>query len=70
MNSAITPDRQQLKTLLTIDDWGQMAIKNSVSNDFLSTSLDSINVLDCRLSGGNRGTQRLDSIYHTTLKLF
>ena len=29
----------------------QMAIKNSVSNDFWSTFVDSINVLDCRLSG-------------------
>ena len=28
-----------------------MAIKNSVSNDFLSTFVDSINVLDCRLPG-------------------
>ena len=29
----------------------QMAIKNSVSNDLLSTFVDSINVLDCQLSG-------------------
>ena len=29
----------------------QMAIKNSVSNDFLFTFVDSINVFDCRLSG-------------------
>ena len=29
----------------------QMAIKNSVSNGFLSTCVDSINVFDCRLSG-------------------
>ena len=29
----------------------QMAIKNSVSNYFLSTFLDSINVFDCHLSG-------------------
>ena len=28
----------------------QMAIKNSVSNDLRSTFVDSINVLDCRLS--------------------
>ena len=28
-----------------------MAIKNSVSNDILSTLVDSINVFDCRLSG-------------------
>ena len=27
-----------------------MAIKNSVSNDFWSTVVDSINVFDCRLS--------------------
>ena len=29
----------------------QMAIKNSVFNDFLSTFVDSINIFDCRLSG-------------------
>ena len=29
----------------------QMAIENSVFNDFLSMFLDSINVFDCRLSG-------------------
>ena len=28
-----------------------MAIKNSVSNDFLPTFVDSINVFDCHLSG-------------------
>ena len=28
-----------------------MAIKNSVSNDFLSTLVDSIHVFDCRLPG-------------------
>ena len=31
-------------------DWRQMAIKNTVSSDFLSTFLHSINVFDCRLS--------------------
>ena len=29
--------------------WRQMAIKNSVSNDFLSMFLNSIGVFDCRL---------------------
>ena len=29
----------------------QMEIDNSVSNDFLSTFVDSINVFDCRLTG-------------------
>ena len=28
----------------------QMAIESSVSNDFLSTFVDSINIFDCRLS--------------------
>ena len=28
-----------------------MTIENSVSNDFLSTFVDSINVFDCRLPG-------------------
>ena len=28
-----------------------MAIKNSVSNDFGSTFIDSINIFDCHLSG-------------------
>ena len=31
--------------------WRQMAIKNSVSNDFLSTFLDNIGVFYCRLPG-------------------
>ena len=31
--------------------WQQMAIENSVSNDFWSTFLDSIAVFDCRLPG-------------------
>ena len=65
----LTPDRRQLKTLLTINECGskivrnsdfdchllpvgrQMAIKISVSNNFLSMLVDSINVFDCRLSG-------------------
>ena len=29
----------------------QMTIENSVSNDFSSSFIDSINVFDCRLSG-------------------
>ena len=33
-----------------------MAIKNSVSNDFLSTFVDSINVFDCRLPGVTKVT--------------
>ena len=33
--------------------WRQMAIKNTVSNDFLSKFLDSISVFDCRLPGVN-----------------
>ena len=32
-----------------------MAIKNSVSNDVLSTFVDSINVFDCHLSGVHMG---------------
>ena len=31
--------------------WRQMAIKNSVFNDFLFTFLDSIGIFDCRLPG-------------------
>ena len=31
----------------------EMAIKNSVTSDFLSTCVDSINVFDCRLPGVN-----------------
>ena len=30
---------------------GQMTIENSISNDFLSTFVDSIDVFDCRLPG-------------------
>ena len=30
-----------------------MTIENSVSNDVLSTFIDSVNVFDCRLSGVN-----------------
>ena len=65
----ITPDRQQSKTLLTIDERGskitrnsvfisiygptgkKKAFKNSVSNNFWSTFVDSINIFDCHLSG-------------------
>ena len=32
-------------------DWRQMAIENSLSNDFLSMFVYSINIFDCRLSG-------------------
>ena len=32
-------------------NWRQMAIENSVSNDFLSPFVDCINVFDCRLPG-------------------
>ena len=60
-----TMDKRQSKTLLTIDERGsknainrvfncQSATngnRNSVSNDFRSTFVDSINVFDCRLSG-------------------
>ena len=33
-----------------------LAIKNSVSNDFLSMFVNDINVLDCRLSGASMNT--------------
>ena len=33
-----------------------MAIENYVSNDFLSTFVDSINVFDCRISGVDKDT--------------
>ena len=58
-----TPGRLQSKMLLTIDErwpkftrnsvfeWRQMAIKNSVTNDFWSTFVDSIKVFDCSLPG-------------------
>ena len=38
-----------------------MAIENSVSNDFWSTIVDSIDVFDCRLSGV---TSKLDKSFH------
>ena len=59
----LTPDRWQSKTLLTIDERGSKAARNSafdchlspvvnsVSNDILSMFVDSINVFVCRLSG-------------------
>ena len=65
----MTPDRRQLKTLLTIDERGskiarnsvfdchlspvvqQMTIKNSVSNNFLFTFVNSIKVFNFRRSG-------------------
>ena len=37
-----------LETVFSIDGQ-QMAIKNSVSNDFLSSFVDSIYIFDCRL---------------------
>ena len=70
-----TPDRRQSKMLLIIDECGskiarnsvffglEMAIENSVSNDFSSTFVDSINIFDCRLSSVR--TVRADSL-HTT----
>ena len=39
-----------------------MATKNSVSNDFLSTFVNSINVFDCRLSSVSDGL--LGSYFH------
>ena len=44
-------------------DWRQMAIKNFVSIDFLSTFIDSINVFDCHLPG-------VDVIYEIKIKKF
>ena len=43
--------RSQLTSSVNSKIGQQMAIENSVSNDFLSTFVDSINVSDCRLSG-------------------
>ena len=40
-----------LETVFLSPGGRQMAIKNSVSNDFLSTFINSINVFDCHLSG-------------------
>ena len=58
-NGRFTSGRWQSRTLLTIDERGskiarnrigrQMAIENSVSNDFLSTFVDSITFFDCHL---------------------
>ena len=42
----------------------QMAIKNSVSNGFLSSFVDSINVFDCRLSGVSMLTFKLSLYAH------
>ena len=62
----ITPGRPQSKTISIIDNrgskiyrnrpssiaiWQQMAIESSVSNNFLSTFLDSIGEFDCCLPG-------------------
>ena len=45
--------------------WRQMAIKNSISNDFGSTTIDNINVFDCRLSGVlKEHVHLLDQIWH------
>ena len=43
---------QELLTFKKIATLGRkMAIENTVSNDFLYTLVDGINVFDCRLSG-------------------
>ena len=47
--------------------WRQLAIKNSVSNDFCSTFLDIIVIFDCRLSGvvfSHKVIFVLDTEYH------
>ena len=51
-----SPNADQKSILTVFDchlspDWRQMAIKNSVSNIFLSTLLDSIAVFNCCLPG-------------------
>ena len=43
-------DQKSLETVFLDADWQQMAIKNSVSVDFLSMFVLSVNVFDCRLS--------------------
>ena len=44
-------DRNSVFDCHLLQVWRQMAIKNSVSNDFLSTFLDSIGTFDCCLPG-------------------
>ena len=44
-------DRNSVFDSHLLSDWRQMAIENSVSNNFLSTFLDSIGIFDCRLPG-------------------
>ena len=44
-------DRNSVFDCHLLPAWRQMAIKNSVSNDFWSTFVDSINVFDCCLPG-------------------
>ena len=44
-----------------------MTIKNSVSNDFKSTFVDSIGVFDCRLPGVNDGSVVADSDQNSDL---
>ena len=49
--SRIKIDRNSVYDCHLSPDWQQMAIKNTVSIDFLSTFIISINVFDCGLSG-------------------
>ena len=48
--------------------WRQMAIKNTVSIDFLSTFLDSIGVFDCRLPGVKTWTKHKSLSYNWSYK--
>ena len=47
-----------------------MAIKNFVSNDFLSTFVDSINVFDCRLPGVSIFVEKLAVFWHNRMNIY
>ena len=46
-----------------LPNWHQMATKNSVSNDFLSTFGDSTNIFDCRLPSVFKCVVKIDQGY-------
>ena len=47
-----------------------MAIENSVSNNFVSTFVDSINVFDCRLPSVSIFVEKLAVFWHNRMNIY
>ena len=53
-NEDQNPEKQRFRLLFVATEWRQMAIENTVSNDFDPRSSIVNSVFDCRLSGAKR----------------